>query len=655
MCGIAGLINPRQAPDGHLPKLKPRSVEALSEGMLGLLTHRGPDETGVLRLAQGFLGCNRLSIVDLEHGQQPMSNETGDIWIVYNGEIYDVARHIADLARRGHRFASRSDTEVLIHLYEEFGDALLDHIDGEYAFCLYDQRRQRFLLARDPFGIRPLYYAETGAGGLLFASEIKPLLWAMADATRLSGLAMAQALEGWTPVPPATCFEGVSQLLPGALGIFSEASPSLQVRRYTRMPKDYTACRREDLAGLLEQAVRRRLQADVPVGVYLSGGLDSAIIASLATRISGHPLDTFSVEFAHPRFDESSDQRLLHRHLGSRHHALRIDAFDIEEHFSAAVMAAESVVFRSALVPMFLLSRLVRDAGLKVVLTGEGADELFGGYDLFRELLILRRWAEQPQSEQIPLLLGQIYQYLPEYSPENLRFLIPYYRRFRDRVAEPFAGHALRWAHLGAAAALFLEPPEPSPTRCALERAFPELAGLDVEEQCRQTEIMTLLHGYLLSSQGDRMASAHSVEQRLPFLDRDVATWAFRQPVGHFIKDMQGKEILYGLFGPQLPEPIAAKRKTPYLAPDAEVFLAGRRQEEWRHCFSRACMEKTGVFNPDAAMAFFRRISANLMAGKPLSRRDNTFFFVLLSAAVLQDRLPSSLVPQALKHLYLPI
>lgn len=658
MCGIAGLINPRSIPTNFLNPLHQRSIGDLSDGMLGLLEHRGPDEMGKLLVPQGFLGSARLSIVDLNNGIQPISNETGDIWIVHNGEIYDIEEHIDFLVKKGHRFTTRTDTEVIVHLYEEYGDALVERINGEFAFCLFDRRNRRNLLVRDPFGVRPLFYKSLGQGAFLFASEIKPVLWACGEMTpSISRRAVLQSLEGWTPVPPETSFEGISQLLPGSIGVIDNEG-KLTVRRYVRLPGERSNVSQDELFHLMHRSVERRLKADVPVGVYLSGGLDSSIVAALARQISNHELTSFSVEFENEQFDESVDQCAMRNHIGTAHHAIRVGHCDIRNQFVSAVIAAESIVFRSAFVPMFLLSRLVREKGLKVVLTGEGADELFGGYDIFRELMIMQRWAVEPESKSVPQLFSRLYHYLPEFSDGNLRFLIPFYKQFLDQMKAPFAGHRIRWSNGAASANLLVGGLQDvgmegaaSPIEAALFHAFPELSGLDIEELCRQTEILTLLHGYLLSTQGDRMAAAHSVEVRLPFLDSEMIEFAFRQPVCSFIKDFQEKEILFSTFGQMLPQCVRKKKKTPYLAPDAEVFFENGMGEEWRYYFGSEVQLKTGIFDKEAIKAFVERMEQMYRSGKRLTRRDNTFFFVILSSSILSQEISNNLKPKPINNL----
>ena len=616
--------------------------------MLSLIEHRGPDQFGFLECDGSFYASARLSIVDLANGGQPLSNEDETIWTVFNGELYDDDLIREDLAAKGHRFRTRSDTELLVHLYEEYDDRLNDYLNGEYAYCIIDLPKRRTLLARDPFGTRPLFVKRLAHGAVLFSSEIKPLLWAPRQyQARVSATALAQVLESWAPIPPATSFEGIEQIQPGRVGI-CDTTGGLKIHAHTGLIKPAECRESLSIAPLIETAVRRRLRGDVPAGVYLSGGLDSAIVAMLAAKNSSHKLSSFSIGFENRQFDESADQEVISSALGTEHHSIRISSSELVENFVPAVLAAECIVFRTAFVPMFMLSRLVHERGIKVVLTGEGADELFGGYDIFREYRLLRDWSRSPDSAAaFEDAFSELYPYLPEFRPENRRVMMAYYQSFLPKVNEAFAGHASRWAGYTSTKLLLKDPPGGSPTRTALEEDTTLLELGDPLEISRHTEILTLLHGYLLSTQGDRMASAHSVEVRLPFLDKDVYSYALRRPVESFLTQRRGKDVLYKAFARELPAAPLVKPKTPFLAPDAEAFFTAG--SAWRDFMSEASLDAAGIFNTPNVLKLVRRIEESLQANRNLSRKDNSAFFAILSASILFHAIRARLEPKPLR------
>lgn len=636
MCGIAGLILPAGVGFSDAGLKSRLGLDELSMGMLSLMRHRGPDGAGRILGGAGFAGNVRLSIVDLAGGAQPIANEDGTIWIVYNGEIYDVADHRLWLEERGHRFATRTDTEVLVHLYEELGDAFVSRINGEYAFALYDGREQKWLLARDPFGVRPLYYRAFRSEALLFASEIKPLLWAAGDSSvYVSPQALAQTLQGWAVVPPETSVKGVYQLPPGTCMSVDRNGRRTQ-RDFFDLPSPQSLPAPEHVRALVGRAVQRRLVADVPIGIYLSGGLDSSIVALESLAGSRHPTHSFSIRFEDDQFDEGAEQDVVQKQLGTQHHVVHVGNAEIRKHFTDAVLSAESVVFRSAFVPMFLLSQEVHRSGIRTVLTGEGADELFGGYDIFRELKLLRYWARQPESKRRPKLLSRLYPYLPQFQGANVEKLVPFYRSLLGQHPTRFYGHEGRWRnYVGVTRLLRESVAAPIPTALA---AFQRFENADIWESCRQAEMLTLLHGYLLSTQGDRMAAAHSVETRLPFLDQDVARLALSVPLAKHISGLREKSLLHRAYDAHLPERIARKRKTPFLAPDAEIFI-NCADQSWRDYLSGPAMHQHPLIDARAAQGMLDGLSGQIARKQAVSRRDNTAFFSLLSARILEEHL----------------
>ncbi len=412
MCGIAGLYYRDGAPS---------EAKELSRQMIERLRHRGPDGFGYYDDPHIALAHARLSIIDLATGEQPICNEDGTVWVVLNGEIFNYIELRKDLEQAGHRFRTQSDTEVIVHLYEEHGAAFTQYLNGQFAIALWDRRARRLLLSRDRAGIRPLFYAHS-AGELAFASEIKSILALPGRRRALDVRALGQIFTMWSTLPPLTAFEGVSALPPGCT-LISDATGE-RIERYwdwtfpEHVPSQ--ALEVERLAGelreLLIDAVRLQLRADVPVGAYLSGGLDSSAIATLIRRYTDTPLRTFSLEFEDAEFDESRYQLEMARNLGSEHTRVLCRKEDIGRVFPRLIDHIETPMVRTAPAPLMLLAEHVRDQKFKVVLTGEGADEVFGGYDLFKEAKIRRFWARAPQSRWRPALLSRLYGYL-KHSP----------------------------------------------------------------------------------------------------------------------------------------------------------------------------------------------------------------------------------------------
>ncbi|MGC4114774.1 MAG: asparagine synthase (glutamine-hydrolyzing) [Myxococcales bacterium] len=458
MCGLAGVCALR---DG----VPPPSLEELT-AMAGALRHRGPDEFGVYRDARAGLAHARLSIIDLSTGQQPLAGEGDRTWIVFNGEIFNYLELREELVALGHRFRTRSDTEVIVHAFERWGASAFARFNGQFAVALWDRREQVLTLARDRLGVRPLYLCEHG-GRLFFASEVKAIFAAHPEIPRaLDPRGLDETFTFWTVVPPQSVFRGVEELEPGHVRTVHRDGRVRQERFWSPAYRtdaegkgqeaetlDESAARVRDA---LERAVSLRvLRSDVPVGSYLSGGLDSSLVAALGRRATSGRFSTFSLRFEDAEYDETAFQREMARRLESDHRELVVSRRQIAEAFPAVVAAAERPMLRTAPAPLYLLSGLVREAGIKVVLTGEGADEMFAGYDLFREARVRRFWARMPGSTLRPLLLARLYPYLAR-SPVSQRAIAErFFGRDLARWREPGFSHALRWQSAAALKRLF--------------------------------------------------------------------------------------------------------------------------------------------------------------------------------------------------------
>lgn len=641
MCGIAGFVgNPQHADPAR----------ATLEAMIHTLHHRGPDGYG-FHVGDGVgLAHARLSIIDLAGGQQPIHNPACTVWTVFNGEIFNYVELRADLEARGHRFYTQSDTEVIVHLYDRYGDDFVDHLNGQFAIALWDQVRRRLVLARDRAGIRPLYYTQA-RGATWFASEVKALRAALPERARLDPAGLVQVFSFWAPLDPDTVHAGVASLPPGhRLVIESDGRQTLsQYWDWTFPDASETAPARfagidaaaAELRERLVDAVRLQLRADVPVGAYLSGGLDSSGIVALIRSFTATPVRTFSVAFEEPEFDESAHQLAMVRHLGTEHTTLKIGRRRIGEAFPRLIAHTETPVLRTAAVPLMLLAGAVREAGYTVVLTGEGADEVFAGYDLFKEAKVRRFWARQPDSRWRPALLGRLYGYL-EHSPVgNPAFAAAFFSQGREHLGRPVFAHLPRWT-TSRRALTFLSPElraaagDRDPLALVESRLPAGIGRWAPLAQDQYVEAKTLLAGYLLSSQGDRVAMAASIEGRFPYLDHTLIEFANRLPPSYKIRGLTEKTILRKALADLLPADIAQRTKQPYRAPDSSSFVVdGRPLDYVEALFDEANLRAGGLFDADAV----GRLYAKVRAGRATGFADNQAFVGILSTLLLEREL----------------
>ena len=642
MCGIAGILSLREG------ALAPALGELAA--MVGAIRHRGPDEFGLYRDRHAGLGHARLSIIDLVSGQQPLANEDGTLWVVFNGEIFNYLELREELLGRGHRFRTRSDTEVIVHAWEEWGEAAFARFNGQFAIALWDAQRETLVLARDRLGVRPVYLCEH-AGRLLFASEVKAIFAADAAIPRaLDPVGLAETFTLWTVVPPQSVFQGVTELEPGHARIYSPRGVEDRAYWRPRFPTDAAPGFRGSLAdaaeqtrAALEDAVRlRMLRADVPVGCYLSGGLDSSVIAALGRKVKGERFCTYSIRFEDAEYDETVYQRAVAERIDSDHREVLVRREDIAEAFPEVVLHAERPLLRTAPAPLFLLSRLVRDSGIKVVLTGEGADEVFAGYDLFREGKIRRFWGRQPGSALRGRLLERLYPYLARSPVANRAMAREFFGRGREHPDVPGFAHQTRWSSTAALQRLFTaDVRERARTVDVVARllgALPaEFGSWSSLAQDQWIEIQTLLSGYLLASQGDRMLMAHSVEGRFPFLDVNVVELAASLPASYKVKVLDEKHVLKRAAEELIPPEILSRPKQPYRAPDAMCF-AGRKRPEWvADVMSERFVAAAGVFDPRGVAALWKKCQAS--TGEQFSNADNMAVVGVLSTGLLHQSL----------------
>ena len=637
MCGIAGIAAGDLAVSPGRDLLSP---------MITALQHRGPDGYGYHSAPGIGLAHARLSIIDLTTGSQPIRNEDGSIWVVFNGEIFNYLELRARLEPLGHLFYTQSDTEVIVHAYEQYGLDFVDHLNGQFAIALWDSRHRRLVLARDRVGIRPLLYSQTPRG-LAFASEAKSLFASGLVRPELDPLGIAEVATFWSCIAPQTPFVGIRALPPGHLAVFEAGR--LNVRRYwdwqfarageqePRTLEDVV----EEVRELFTDSVRLQLRADVPVAAYLSGGLDSSAVSAAIRRHTNSPLTTFSLAFADAEFDESQFQQDVARHLGTEHIVKRIGSSEISTAFARGIRHIEAPIVRTAGIPLMLLADRVRAAGIKVVLTGEGADEIFGGYDLFKEGKIRRFWARAPGSRWRPLLMRRLYGYLATSPTTANAMATAFYGQGIDRPEDPWFAHRPRWSttqrtlrFLSHDARARIE--SESPLAKLVERAPRPEASWPGLSRDQYVEAHTLLAGYLLHAQGDRVAMAASIEARYPFLDHRLIEFANRIPPRWKIRGLEEKYIFRRAVSDWLPRSVVNRVKQPYRAPDAAAFFVdGRLESAAAEALSPTRLAAHGYFDP----SLVSRLIEKCRSGGAVGFADNMAFVTVLSTQLLHDEM----------------
>jgi len=630
MCGIAGLFGFR---------MQPEDLRVLLRQMIEAVGHRGPDGEGFHLDGPAGLAHARLSILDLAAGAQPMCNEDGTVWVTFNGEIFNYVELRDELLARGHRFRTQSDTEVIVHLYEDHGVDCARYLNGDFAFGIWDSRKQELALVRDRMGVRPLFYSHCGQG-IAFGSEIKALLQVPGVAAEPDPIALDQIFTFWFPLTPRTPFKGIKELPPAHV-LVANLAGDVRIRRYWTLSYPETnddgfprvgnpAALEEELYDLFCDATRIRLRSDVPVGAYLSGGFDSSVTTSAIKHMQVGRLRSFSVTFEAEEFDESAFQQEMVDALGTEHASVLCRGSDIAALFPRVIRHAERPVLRSAPAPMMMLSALVREQGFKVVLTGEGADEVFAGYDLFKEAKLRRFCARQPQSRMRPQLLRRLYPYLPALQGQSQRYLEAFFAT--GDSLDPLHSHMPRFRTTSGAKVFFSGDLKSAlagyDALDDLRSQLPaEFARWHPLSQAQYLETTYLLPSYILSSQGDRMAMANAVEGRFPFLDHRLVEFGARIPAKLRVRALEEKYILRRSLKGLLPDAIANRPKQPYRAPDGHSFVGPRAPGYVAEHLSDGAVNSAGYFEPKAV----GRLLAKAQRSPQLGARDHMAFLGVLS------------------------
>ncbi|MBW8331882.1 MAG: asparagine synthase (glutamine-hydrolyzing) [Prolixibacteraceae bacterium] len=610
MCGIAGIYNYHSAQEP--------STEQNVKKMLSLINHRGPDESGVLLDSNIGIGSVRLSIIDLSSGQQPMSDTTGRYWIVYNGEIFNYKELRADLINKGIQFKTNCDTEVVVQMYALYGHDCLTQFNGQFAFCIWDRNKKELFLARDRVGIRPLFYwAQKEA--FAFCSEIKGLFSLDQIERVLAKDSLSQIFTYWTTLTPNTPFKNIFELQPGHY--MHVNSNGIQTKKYWSM--NFTSEKEnhnrnltdsiEELDNLLHDAVKIRLRADVPVGAYLSGGLDSSVTTSYINAINPQVLNTFSIGFTDKVYDETAYQIEAAKFFNTNHTAFSCTAEELAENFAETIWHTEFPILRTSPTPMFLLSKKVRESNIKVVITGEGADEFLAGYNIFKEAKIRRFWANEPNSKARPRLLAKLYPYIPMMKESPDLALKMFFGYKLKETEDPAYSHLLRWNNTGRLKSFFsddiLSSQNGSRSINEVYKTLPkDYANWSDLSKSQYLEATIFMSGYLLSSQGDRMAMGNSVEGRYPFLDYRVIEFCNNLPDNQKLNSLNEKFILKRLSAGRIPSSITQRPKQAYRAPISGSLYSKNTPAYIFDILSDTSIRSYGIFNPEKVETLLAKI-----------------------------------------------
>jgi asparagine synthase (glutamine-hydrolysing) len=642
MCGIAGIINFKNREE-MLPLL---------EQMTELLHHRGPDAKGYYSNGPAGLAHARLSIIDLDTGDQPIANEDKTVWVVFNGEIFNYPELRNDLKLKGHSFSTRTDTEVLVHLYEELGTDMFKELNGQFAFALWDAKKETLLLGRDRVGIRPLFYYLDNQR-LIFGSEIKAIFADNRIPRKIDTETLADIFTCWSSFGANTTFENIFQVPPGHYALFTRNG--LEIDRYWQLtfnPDNENKNKSVDdwaleLNTLLKDAARIRLRADVPVGCYLSGGIDSTYISSLVKNNFNNRLRTFSVAFQEKRFNEAVFQDIATQSLKTDHSTIHCSNQDISRLFPKVIWHTETPLLRTGPVPLFQLSGLVRKNNFKVVLTGEGADEIFAGYNIFKEDKVRRFWAKNPDSALRPKLLERLYPYIFSRNDGRAKtFLKNFFKKSMQETSIPFYSHLPRWQNTFTLKNFFSKDllAQTGGSESCVENRFynkfinslpPEFMSWAPLSRAQYIESTIFMSNYLLSSQGDRMAMGNSVEGRYPFLDHRVIEFAGTIPPKYRMNGLQEKFILKRAAKNLIPDELVNRPKQPYRAPISESFFGKTAPGYVAELLSENAIKEKGYFDHEKVSRLVAKCSRN--QGNLLSERENMAIVGILSTHLIDE------------------
>ncbi len=594
MCGIVGIVS--RKPDA--------SNEKRVRNMLALVRHRGPDDRGLSVSKRAVLGHARLSIIDLATGKQPIENENGDIQLVFNGEIFNFHALRRDLTKKGHVFRTQTDSEVIVHAYEEYGYDCLNHFNGQFAFAIWDNRHGRLFIARDRIGVIPLYY-RLEPDRLIFSSEIKSILSAMSSAPDIDNEALNRYLAIGYTWGRQTMYAGIHKLEPGAYALYENGQFSLHCywdlySKVNAAPVSSFSHASDAFDVLLRDSVKLRLISDVPLGVFLSGGLDSSTLVALGSEVADRQLDTFSVSFGDSSYDESNFAQKVALRYNTNHHILRGET-GAEDIIENVLWHLDEPIADQATIPTYLLARLTKQH-VTVALSGDGSDELFGGYNKFIALLLQDRYVKKlPQPVQ-SLLMRYIRKRMPfrdDFYQKNLTMPQRYYS-----LLSAFTPAERKQLLIGSSAVY----------DCEAEAISSIPSGLTPLQQVQMIDIRNWLANDILLKT-DKMSMAASLETRVPFLDHRVIELALNCTDDLKIKRFMGKYLIKRTYRNKLPFSVVYRKKQGFNYPLEDVFSEKKigRYFHDSSLYSMLSREKVSAIVKDRnTNAFVRRQFRNL-------------------------------------------
>ncbi len=638
MCGITGILKPKPAIE----------LKSEIESLTTYLEHRGPDSWGSYAAPGVALGHRRLSIIDLNMGAQPMMSEISSI--VFNGEIYNYIEIRKELEGEGIIFETKSDTEVLQKAIDFWNYKAYEKLNGQFSILHYDKRKKILTAVRDRYGIRPLYFMKAD-GGWYFSSELKVFdhigsrqrFW---DPEKLLEHSLI-----WNTLGDTTVFRNIFSLEGGCYQQFKVDGTTSDPQRYYVLGENIVneecvdfRTQADMLRDKLEDSVKLRLRSDVPVGCYLSGGLDSSVTSFLAKKINKQSFKSFSVTFSDHSFDESEYQKIMVDALEFEHYTVNIDGKALESNFYDAAKHFERPVFRTAPVPLYLLSQKVRETDVRVVLTGEAADEILFGYDTNKELKLLSLWKNGLSDNEITKILFQLNPHLEYYKDkEQVGFLKMYYEGFLGRFQSPLGGLVMRISNNQVMSKMLNKD-------WGISFDFDKFADeidaftpkhvkkWDIYRRNQYWEMKTLLSGYLLSAQGDRMAMSHGIEGRFPFLDHNLVDWLLTVPTESKLNDFSAKHLLKEAFKDVIPDPIINRPKRPYMAPDLSSFFQdGKRGEMVQKFLNDDIVKQYGIFDPKMVERLIFKVERRGVESS--GYRDNMLATFLLSSQIIESQI----------------
>ncbi len=630
MGGIAGFISEHKKADIQIIKR-----------MLSLIRHRGSDDCNIFIDNNIATGSKGLCEADSDNNSQYASVKNHNLTVSFSGRIFNYPELKSELEKKGYRFITLDSEELIIYLYSEYGKDCVNKLNGQFAFSIWDKTKQELFLTRDRIGILPLFYY-LSSDLFVFGSEVKALFGHPDVKPEFCVNSLSEVFTFWATVSPNTVFRGIKECPPGHYMLIKNGKA--KIIKYWDLkfsePGNYFRGSFDDAVSefdtVFSDSVKLRLRTDIEIGAYLSGGIDSATITQYIKSARPGNLQTFSVGFSEKEFDESEYQKIVSNYLQTRHTGYNITSFEIAENFPRAIWHCETPLLRTSPVPMFKLSQRVKEHNINIVLSGEGADELLAGYNIFKENKIRRFWAKDKNSKIRPLLLSRLYPYIKALNNANPNALKLFFGYKLEETDSPVYSHLLRWNNTSSIKNHFNSEIKEKikltdPYQSVMNMLGSEMNFFDPLSKAQYIEMKIFLSGYLLSSQGDRMSMANGVEARFPFLDHRVIEFSNTLPPDYKLRGLNEKVLLKRMMKGKLPEEIINRPKQPYRAPVLNSFLGKQSPEYINEILSPEFLKESNIFNPDSVV----RLLLKMNSGKAYSEIDNMALTAIISTQLL--------------------